>query len=173
MSWGCVLSELWVGTKTSLLLKLCTFAASARRIPHDQDAGRQPRMIDLEVSAKCVGGYVQESLIDAASVTMYSNPIQSAISRNLIGQIFGTELGYIVKCPHNPLRDNDAHFPCLGYQYCFGFLVMINGRGDVCALVVQRSRDGQDCQVTVPNSSTRSNLEWVIDLVGSVALILA
>src|SRR6266702_1292850 len=114
MSWGCVLSELWVGTKTSLLLKLCTFAASARRIPHDQDAGRQPRMIDLEVSAKCVGGYVQESLIDAASVTMYSNPIQSAISRNLIGQIFGTELGYIVKCPHYPLRETMVHISHAG-----------------------------------------------------------
>ena len=27
------------------------------------------------------------------------NPIQSAISQNLIGQIFATELDYIVKCP--------------------------------------------------------------------------
>ena len=26
------------------------------------------------------------------------NPIQSAISQNLIGQIFGTEWDYIVKC---------------------------------------------------------------------------
>ena len=37
-------------------------------------------------------------LIDTAGILQY-NPIQSAISRNLIGPIFATELDYIVKCP--------------------------------------------------------------------------
>jgi hypothetical protein len=34
-----------------------------------------------------------------AGILQYS-PIQSAILRNLIGQIFATELENIVKCPH-------------------------------------------------------------------------
>jgi hypothetical protein len=37
-------------------------------------------------------------LVHTAGILQY-NPIQSAILRNLIGQIFATELDYIGECP--------------------------------------------------------------------------